>query len=88
MKKFITLEFTMNKYLLFYLVILPCVLFSISAEESIIPNEMLLSPENSIVRTQVDTEENDVNDVNDEEISEELSEVSSEYPIEDCNPLS
>lgn len=75
----------MNKYLLFYLVILPCVLLSISAGESIIPNEMLLSPENSIVRTQVDTQENDVID---EEISEELSEVSSEYPIEDCNPLS
>lgn len=82
MTKFITLEFTMNKYLLFYLVILPCFLFSISAEESIIPSEMLLSPDNAIARTQVDPEDNDLND---EDISEELSDPHSEYSIEDSN---
>lgn len=84
MTKFITLEFTMKKYLLFYLVISPCILFSVSSEEQIIPSEMLLSSDNSILRTQVDPEQND----NEEEISEELSDATPEYPMEDCNPLS
>lgn len=88
MIKFITLEFTMKKYLLFYLVILPCALFSISSEEPIIPSEMLLSPDNSIIHTQVDVVDAEEDDLKDEEITEELSDTSPEYSTVDCNPLS
>lgn len=63
------------KYLLLALVILPCILFSISTEKQIIPNEMLLSPNNSIV--QVDVEE-DCLEINDEETLEELSDSTTD----------
>ena len=78
----------MNKYLLFYLVILPCVLFSISSEEPIIPSEMLLSADNSIIHTEIDVVDAGEDDLNDEEITEELSDPSPEYSTVDCNPLS
>lgn len=84
MTKFRTLEFTMKKYLLFYLVISPCILFSNSPEQPMIPSEMLLSSENSIPRSQVDNEQSE----NDEELNEELTDASPECSSEDYNPLS
>lgn len=84
MKKFRTLEFTMKKYLLFYLIISPCILFSNSSEQQTNPSDMLLFSENSIGRTEVNSEQNE----NEEEISEELSDTSLECPVENCIPLS
>ena len=84
MTKFRTLEFTMKKYLLFYLVISPCILFSNSSEQSVIPSEILLSSENSIPRSQVSPEQNE----NEEELNEELTDASPECASEDDNPLS
>lgn len=80
MTKFRTLEFTMKKYLLFYLIISPCILFSNSSEQQIIPSDMLLFSENSIGRTQVDSEQNE--DDNEEDITEELSDGSPECSFE------
>lgn len=74
----------MKKYLLFYLLISPYILFSNSSEQP--PNDMLLFSENSIGRTQVNPEQNDSD--NEEELTEELSEASSECPAENCVPLS
>lgn len=76
----------MKKYLLFYLVISPCILFSNPSEQQVTPSDMLLFSENSIGRTQVDFEQNE-ND-NEEEITEELSDASPECPVENCIPLS
>lgn len=86
MKKFRTWEFTMKKYLLFYLIILPYILFSNLPDQQTTPSDMLLFSEHSIGRTQANSEQNE-ND-NEEEITEELSDASPEYPVENCIPLS
>lgn len=78
------MEVAMKKYLLFYLIISPCILFSNSSEQQTNPSDMLLFSENSMGRTEVDSEQNEI----EEEIAEELSDASPECPVENCIPLS